>query len=176
MKIWNPSSAEYEQFGGSTGIADLAEAIIAAPAFDAVNAMTSASWVSYTPTWTCDGTAPNLGNGTISGSYLAVPAWSMIHLQMLLVAGSTTTFGTNGWHFSLPSGISAADGLSVISGQAYDTSAFLGNTVSAGYGNGGTTFNVLINGNNNFVTNGNPFSWSTNDWLMLSGFLRVNGL
>lgn len=69
------------------------------------------AWTAFTPTWTAATTNPVLGNGTISGRYsrnnkLMVARYS-------LNAGTTTTFGTGAWRFSLPvtgqSGYGAGD-------------------------------------------------------------------
>jgi len=59
-----------------------------------------AAWTTYTPTWSAATTAPSLGNGTIIGRHLKVgrrctAAW-------ILTIGSTTTFGSGAYSFSLP--------------------------------------------------------------------------
>jgi hypothetical protein len=56
--------------------------------------------VSYTPTWTSTGTQPVLGNGAITGSYDR--NGKDIHAFGQLIIGSTTTFGTSVYRFSLP--------------------------------------------------------------------------
>lgn len=56
--------------------------------------------VSYTPTWTSSGTAPSLGNGSIIGSYDR--NGKDIHAYGQIGIGSTTTFGTGIYRFSLP--------------------------------------------------------------------------
>ncbi len=58
------------------------------------------AWQSYSPVWTAAGTAPALGNGTLSGNYVQVG--KTIHYRIFWKAGSTTTFGTQAWRFSLP--------------------------------------------------------------------------
>lgn len=59
-----------------------------------------AAWTTYTPTWTSTGTAPALGNGTLTGRYMKIGRTVIV--QINLVAGSTTTFGTGNYSFSLP--------------------------------------------------------------------------
>ena len=61
---------------------------------------TTAAWTSYTPVWTANGTAVSLGNGTIVGKYRQVGKW--VTAQILLTMGSTTTFGTSFYLFTLP--------------------------------------------------------------------------
>lgn len=79
---------------------------------DAVNSLVTSvgnitgAWTSYTPTWTSAGTAPAIGNGTLTGRYRLVG--KTVDVVMSLVAGSTTTFGTSEWYLSLPSGLDAA--------------------------------------------------------------------
>lgn len=56
--------------------------------------------VSYTPTWSSTGTQPALGNGTITGEYRRDGEY--IELSIDLAPGSTTTFGTGTYLFSIP--------------------------------------------------------------------------
>jgi hypothetical protein len=58
------------------------------------------AWQTYAPTWTTSGTAPAIGNGSISGRY--VQFGKTVHFKILFTAGTTTTFGTGTWSFSLP--------------------------------------------------------------------------
>lgn len=55
---------------------------------------------TYTPTLSSGGTAPSLGNGTISGSYTRQGATVTIDGQLSI--GSTTSLGTGGLSISLP--------------------------------------------------------------------------
>lgn len=55
---------------------------------------------SYTPTWT--GGSPSIGNGTLSGTYKIIG--DTLYGTVYLLAGSTTTFGSGQWEFSLPAG------------------------------------------------------------------------
>jgi hypothetical protein len=59
-----------------------------------------AAWTAYSPSWTSTGTAPVLGNGTLTGSYLRIG--HTIFYKIRLTAGSTTTFGTLTYQLSLP--------------------------------------------------------------------------
>lgn len=59
-----------------------------------------AAWTSYTPTWTSSGTAPALGNGTLVGYYGKVGR--LVTAKIALTTGSTTTYGTGNYIFSLP--------------------------------------------------------------------------
>lgn len=65
------------------------------------------AWTSYTPTWTCSGTSPAIGNGTLTGRYQRLYGRTYL-VQIYLLAGSTTTFGTGSWSFATPGGLSTA--------------------------------------------------------------------
>lgn len=63
---------------------------------------------SYPVQWTCTGTAPAIGNGTLTGYWLQDGEY--LEGRIFLTAGSTTTFGTGGWLFSIPSGLTIDPG------------------------------------------------------------------
>ncbi len=65
-----------------------------------------AAWTAYTPTWTSSGTAPAIGNGSIVGAYMQVG--KTFDFRIALTAGSTTTFGTGQYSFSLPATLNSA--------------------------------------------------------------------
>ena len=60
----------------------------------------------YSPEWATSGSAPSLGNGTILGSYTTF--LGMCLASIVWTPGSTTTFGTGTYSFTLPS-LSASD-------------------------------------------------------------------
>lgn len=66
---------------------------------DILTALVTA-WTAYTPVWTANGTAVSLGNGTVTGKYRQVGKW--VTAQVILTMGSTTTFGTSFYLFTLP--------------------------------------------------------------------------
>lgn len=74
-----------------------------------VQALYAATWVPYnSPTlaWTGSATNPALGNGTLVGRYQLLTA-KMVRYQISLTIGTTTTFGTGFWIFSVPFNASA---------------------------------------------------------------------
>lgn len=79
------------------------------------------AWTAYTPTWGASGTAPVLGNGTISGKYCIIGKTCFFYV--LLTLGSTSTVGTGGWNFTLPTADAALESQLNITGQAIDVSA-----------------------------------------------------
>jgi hypothetical protein len=62
---------------------------------------------SYTPALTSGGTAPSLGNGTITGTYARTGATTTITGELTL--GTTTSLGTGGLSISLPMTKQTAD-------------------------------------------------------------------
>lgn len=56
--------------------------------------------VLFTSSWTASGTAPALGNGTITAAYSR--AGNLIDVLWDITLGSTSTVGTGTWYFSLP--------------------------------------------------------------------------
>ena len=65
---------------------------------DQFNSMFSA-WTTYTPTWTAS-TNPAIGNGSLLGRYLKIGR--MVFVEINVIAGSTTTFGSGSYNWALP--------------------------------------------------------------------------
>ncbi len=57
-------------------------------------------WKAYTPTWTAATTNPAIGNGTLTGRYIVIG--KLCTYVLGLVMGTTTTYGSGNWAFSLP--------------------------------------------------------------------------
>ena len=66
--------------------------------FDALEALSDPR-TAFTPAWKSTGTAPALGNGTITGRYVQVGKY--VTYSGKLTMGSTTTFGTGVYQISL---------------------------------------------------------------------------
>jgi hypothetical protein len=124
-------------------------------------------WQTYTPTWACaSGSNPAIGNGSISGRYTAIGRTVVVSIRM--VAGSTTTFGTGPWTWSLPVAGRSSPQMSVggsislfdnSAGSAWVGIPWINESESAvrtltptGGGGAGT--------NTNF---GTPMTWAVND-------------
>jgi hypothetical protein len=131
---------------------------------DAVTGI-QAAWTAYTPTWAGSTTNPVLGNGTIAGRYMRVGKTFDVNIQLTM--GSTTTFGTGVWSFSLP--------FTLLSGRAMygncdmvDTSAssgFFGNVVP--FSTSSLSIRAVGAGAAANVTNLVPFTWATTDTLTI---------
>lgn len=121
---------------------------------------------TYTPSWTAATSNPSLGNGTLTGRYARIG--KHIVLRIGLAAGSTTTFGTGAWRFSLP--VTPEDLSYLGSAWAIDSS------VPASYGifvrapESGQTYLTLMTTANPaaLVDASTPFAWANTDILRIS--------
>jgi len=59
-----------------------------------------AAWGTYIPTWTAATTNPVIGNGSVTMLYLQVG--KRVDLTIFLTVGTTTTFGSGAYKFTLP--------------------------------------------------------------------------
>lgn len=75
---------------------------------DQIDSLTAPGWTSYTPTWASSGTAPSLGNGTLSGRYRRAANSDTVEVEIKLTFGSTTTAGTGFYNWALPVAAAAA--------------------------------------------------------------------
>lgn len=66
----------------------------------------TSAWTAYTPAWTSTGTAPAIGNGAITGKFMQFGKVGFFTGDLL--SGTTTTYGTGIYRFSLPVGWSMA--------------------------------------------------------------------
>ncbi len=122
-------------------------------------------WQEYTPVWTSSlSPQPVLGNGTITGTYARVG--DIIRATVLLTAGSTTTFGTSGWLFSLP--VAAAGATRFLGNAAFEDistgGSYIGFAISLSYAGPVYQFSSLYDVNTGFgVTPTTPFTWTNAD-------------
>lgn len=123
------------------------------------------AWTPYTPAWTSLGVAPALGNGTLTGAYAKIGR--TVHYRIEFTAGSTTTYGTSVYLFSLP--FTAADaGLSPM-GRAciQDVSAAVQFNRDALLWTATTVLLQSEAGAN--VTNLVPMTWANGDKVKIKG-------
>ncbi|MGW3595017.1 hypothetical protein [Streptomyces sp. NPDC005167] len=66
---------------------------------DQLNSMFD-TWTPYTPSWTGTTTNPALGNGSLTGQYIKIGRTCTA--TVILTMGSTTTYGSGNYLFSLP--------------------------------------------------------------------------
>jgi hypothetical protein len=127
---------------------------------------------SYTPTWTATTTNPVLGNGALAGYYIRTG--DVVWFRIVLVAGSTTTFGSGTYRFSLPVAMNSAtagiNGYSFVldAGVAYYYN-FNPVTVPAGL----TTSCEVVSTAGAFVTPTSPITFGNADAIYIWGNYRA---
>lgn len=118
---------------------------------------------TYTPAWSASGVAPAIGDGTLAGVFTRIG--KRITGVIRLVAGSTTTFGTGAWTFTIPvtagtvTNLQAGGGAVKITddGTAYYVGA-------ASIGSAGTTTGSIVTPGGD-VSASVPHTWAQNDVL-----------
>lgn len=130
--------------------------------------VTGSAWTTYTPTWSTEGTQPDLGDGTIVGRYYQIG--KTVFVRVTLSLGSTTTTGTGAWRFSLP--VNAYDNQSVVMPATYldnGVSWYIG-TVNTQYAGATSYVTALIGATpSGAVQNTSPFTWGSSDSLTFNG-------
>ena len=111
--------------------------------------------LTYTPIWAAAGTAVSLGNASLTGNYRISMRSAVV--RVAFAAGNTTTFGTNGYTWTVPfASVSASFGSARIldSGTAHyvATAGVIGNLMS-GYTHAGSST----------VGHAIPMTWANSD-------------
>jgi hypothetical protein len=123
-------------------------------------------WQSYTVSWTAPTTNPAIGNGTLVGRYVQIGKLVIGTVQLII--GSTTTYGSGVWLFSLPKTV-APGKLLMGNWVAKDTSAgkfYSGNLYALSEA---TTVDQFVRDNiSNWLNNTTPFTWANTDALYFS--------
>ena len=135
-----------------------------------------AAWTAYTPTWTSSGTAPALGNGTLTGAYLQIG--NTVLWRMTFQAGSTTTFGSGAFfYWALPPSLTPIQNPAAIgTGLFQDSSAGnAGYTYEATYlgDAGGMRFYSTSGAPSVAVSPLAPVTWAVSDRIVGSGSYEV---
>ena len=127
------------------------------------------AWQPYTVSWTAATTNPSIGNGTLVGRYTQIGKTCI--LVIALTMGSTTTYGSGNWSFSLPKTAKYTTGISFYgvahlrnSGTAnYERIAQIAPTLST------TVINKFIDptpgSNSQSISATVPFTWGDGDAL-----------
>jgi hypothetical protein len=128
------------------------------------------AWQDYTVAWTSGGTAPSIGNGTLTGRYVILGDTG--HFSIKLTGGSTTNWGTGNYLWSLPvTAAAAADHVGTV--FVGDSSAGSGaySTGIAFLSTGGTTVGGYVGPKNgaSSLSNLNPQTFATGDRIWLTG-------
>lgn len=127
--------------------------------------------ITYTPTWTAASVNPAIGDGTLTGRY--VQRGKTCWVELNLVAGGTTTFGTGTYSWALP--LTAADADKVrLAGEILDSGTALWSAWSRG--TGGTTSTVLVGSGGSTTASASPtvpMTWAASDYLRVAGEYEI---
>ena len=115
---------------------------------------------AYTVAWTAVGTAPAIGNGSLSGKFSIQGRTCTDHITFS--AGSTTTYGSSLYYFSLPV---TETGSAIGIGVLYDSSTFIEYGGAAWKTAGKKVYGVY---QNTSVTTTVPFAWASGDNLVIT--------
>lgn len=132
------------------------------------------SKASVTPVWGADSSAPAIGNGSLTGR--VVRDGRLLTVNIGFAAGSTTTFGTGAWYFTLPSPFSQFKAKYDAIGSVWildnGTAFFVG--VCRIVTNANKIYMFTDNGATG-VTGSVPMTWANTDTLSLTITFEVGG-
>ncbi|TQS29123.1 hypothetical protein [Microbispora sp. KK1-11] len=131
-----------------------------------------AGWTSYTPTWTGSTSNPSLGNGTITAAYKRADTAKTASIRIRLAAGSTTTYGSGQWSFSLPPGLAPVT-IQAISGHILDASSTNRWACTAYIAAATGVERIAVDGSLG-VSGLIPMTWAVSDQLLLAGTFEIS--
>lgn len=132
------------------------------------------TWVEYTPVWAATGTAPVIGNGSIQGWYLQ--QGKLLQVQITMLFGSTTTFGTGQYTFGLPTNMVAATwtGLRQGCGSVYGLDSGAAHQAGTVYiASAGTTVSAVSHAGAAEWGQAQPITWGNADGISLTATVRL---
>lgn len=122
------------------------------------------AWTPYTPVWTTSGTAPSLGNGTLTGAFVSAGKYTTFRLRLL--AGSTTTFGTGDFRFTYP--VAAGNAANPdLSGYVLRTGPVYRGIIGVAFGT--SSFRMIGSAGDALVTGTSPLTFANGDDLNIGG-------
>lgn len=128
-----------------------------------IDGLVTPGWTAFTPSWTASGAAPAIGNGTLAGRYRRTSGSDLVIVEWLWTAGSTTTFGTGTWFFSLPA---AAQVSATAAARAVGCAYLLDSGTADKIGNSkceDTTKITIVSAATGVLSPTNPHTWAQND-------------
>lgn len=148
-------------------------AILQALASETTGLIWGSKVTAYTPTWgVVSGTTPTIGNGLLEGRTVRVG--DLVYFRLKVVIGSTTTIGSGTYTFSLPFAMTDPVNGFVGNAAALDAGVawyrgYYPNSVENGF----TDKIVLVNNSGNTIQNSVPFTFGTNDQILMWGVYNV---
>ena len=168
----DPTNTEYWQLLASIGDTGPTGATGATGATGPTGASASdlTAWSTYTVVWTGASSNPSLGNGTLTGRYKQIG--KTVFVTVKLITGSTTTFGSGDWRFSLPVSAQSPDTIQFPCSMLDAGNAWYQGTVNGTYSGLTDRTSILVDTAgiaSGAVTSGSPFTWGYGDSLMFNG-------
>ena len=125
------------------------------------------TWQSYTVSWTAATTNPSIGNGTLAGRYTQIGK-SVIY-SIALVMGSTTTYGSGNWRFSLPKSVASSSVRYIGQWRAYDASTDASYSGVTSLSSGDSSIIIFSRDQGSAtLSDAVPFTWASSDELFLT--------
>lgn len=126
--------------------------------------------IAYTPVWRAITTDPVIGNGSISGFYTRMG--TQINTVIDVTMGSTTTYGTGTWYFTLKSPQKNFFG-GFVQGEDSGTGYIYGSVIGGGpaFGNG---IRIKSDASSSQWAATVPITWATGDNFRLNTTYTVN--
>lgn len=128
-----------------------------------------AAWETFTPTWTSTGTQPALGNGTLTGYYWRVN--KIVGVQVHLLTGSTTTYGTGRYRWALPvTASSSKPAYQIVGSGRYRDASATTTAISAAcfYDTDTAYISMMVAGATDFAEATVPVTWASGDTIQLT--------
>jgi len=116
--------------------------------------------ISFTTTWAGTVSNPSLGNGALTTQYYVIG--TLVYFTIRLIAGSTTTFGSCSWTFTVP--IALGNGNPAGSADFQDSSAGVEYAGNAHF-NVATSIYCVEASAKVVLSSTQPFTWAVNDQL-----------
>lgn len=134
------------------------------PSASIVGSKISLPYASYTPTWTASGTAPAIGNSTVTAIYTQVG--NLVHAAGQIIFGSTATFGTGSYSFALP--VAPALGLTIGNAYMLHSGSMTPGVVRVGVLTPGVgtmviQYGATYGGTNTQMGQTTPYTWASTD-------------
>ena len=122
---------------------------------------------NYSPTWTSSGVAPSIGNGSLTGRFKVINR--RLFADISFTPGSTTTFGTGTYIFSVPFPSSAIANAVGYIGSAYALESGVAFKIGASFLAAASSSLQLVTDNGGNVWSATiPFTWKNGDFARIS--------
>ena len=177
VPVFASTATRNDSFGG-TGEKTLAQGQMAFVETEGLQFYDGSNWISagftstYTPVWTTDGTAPALGNGTLTGRFFRFEKF--VFFSVAFTAGSTTTFGTGNFIFSTPTAVATNNNYGYQCVLLDFGTAWITRLVGNGPVSGLSDKFLILQSGGAGVTFNSPFTWANGDGAFIQGSYLIS--